>query len=129
MVPIISRTKLRHHRAITKLMFDCVNDVLIDIAGCGPYSGAHSSLNDMTMSSMNLIDRVWGQMKEWMPRTEICGWEEVNGRGMVVEKEVVGRGCMEGLRREVDNIRKEIEGKLLEELVQEYVLELTSRAC
>ncbi|KAD4584398.1 hypothetical protein E3N88_21999 [Mikania micrantha] len=78
------------------------------IAGCGPYSGAHSSLNDMTMSSMNLIDRVWGQMKEWMPRTEICGWEEV-----------VGRGCMEGLRREVDNIRKEIEGKLLEELVQE----------
>ncbi|KAD4584340.1 hypothetical protein E3N88_21941 [Mikania micrantha] len=132
-VPIISRTKLRHHRAITKLVFDCVNEVLIDIASCGPYIGAHSCLNDMTMSSMVLIDRVWGQMKEWMPRTEICGREEVNGSGMVVEmevmREVVGRGWIEGLRREVDNIRMEIEGRLLEELVQEYVLELTGRAC
>ncbi|KAI3819643.1 hypothetical protein L1987_13485 [Smallanthus sonchifolius] len=131
--PIISRTKLRHHRAITKLVFDCVNQALIDIAGCGPYSRAHSSLDDMTMSSMVLVDRVWGQMKEWILREERCEWEDVDGGSMVVEREVmrevVGRGWVEGLRMENDNTRKEIEGKLLEELVHESVLELTGRAC
>ncbi|KAI3732731.1 hypothetical protein L1987_63938 [Smallanthus sonchifolius] len=131
--PIISRTKLRHHRAITKLVFDCVNQALIDIAGCGPYSGAHSSLDDMAMSSMVLVDRVWGQMKEWISREERCEWEDVDGGSMVVEREVtrevVCRGWMEGLRMEIDNTRKEIEGKLLEELVHESVLEFTGRAC
>ncbi|KAK1437354.1 hypothetical protein QVD17_03145 [Tagetes erecta] len=125
--PIISRTRLRHHRAITKLVFDCVNEALIDIADRGPFSGAHSGPDDMLMSSAVLVDCVWGQMKQWISR------EDTGGGSMVVEREVrrevVGRGWVEGLRREMDDTRKEIEGKLLEELVQEYVLELTGRTC
>ncbi|KAI7743590.1 hypothetical protein M8C21_000789 [Ambrosia artemisiifolia] len=135
--PIISQTKLRHHRAITKLVFDCVNEALIDIAGRGPCSGPHSSLDDMAMSSschsMVLVDRVWDQMKGWISRAERCDSEEVDGGSMVVEREVirevVGKGWVEGLRIEVDSIRKDIERKLVEELVQESVLELTGRAC
>ncbi|KAF5763127.1 hypothetical protein HanXRQr2_Chr15g0676721 [Helianthus annuus] len=131
--PIISQTKLTHHRAITKLVFDCVNEVLMDIASRGPYTGAHSGLDDMAMSSMVLVDCVWGQMKGWLSRDERCDMEEVDGGSVVVEREVmrevVGRGWVEGLRIEIDNTRKEIERKLLEELVQESVWEMIVRAC
>ncbi|XP_076905178.1 uncharacterized protein LOC143560866 [Bidens hawaiensis] len=127
--PISSRTKLRHHRAITKLVFDCVNKALVDIAGYGPYSGARGSMDDMVMSSMVLMDRVWGQIKGWMLWEERGDWNEVDGGGMVMVREVVGRGWVEGFRVEIDNIRKEIERRLLEELVQEFVLELTGRVC
>ncbi|KAI3760224.1 hypothetical protein L1987_50615 [Smallanthus sonchifolius] len=123
--PMLDQTKLRYHRSITKLVFDCVNEALIDIAGRGPYTGAHNNVVDMTLSSTALMDRVWGQMKEWIWLEERCDWEDGS---MVVMKEVVGRGWVEGLRMEIDNTRKEIERKLLEELVQESVLELTGRA-
>ncbi|KAL8262021.1 hypothetical protein R6Q59_026070 [Mikania micrantha] len=128
--PILDQTKLRHHRAITKLVFDCVNEVLIGIAGHGPYSKAHSVV-DMTMSSTGLVERVCGQMKEWIWLEDRYDWEDGDGGsgGMVVMTEVVGRGWLEGLMMEIDNTRKDIERKLLEELVQEYVLELTGRAC
>ncbi|KAI7735654.1 hypothetical protein M8C21_005201 [Ambrosia artemisiifolia] len=126
--PIIGQTKLRHHRATSKLVFDSVNEALIDISARGPYSGARNNIVDKTMSSAMLEDHVWGQMKEWLWREEMCDWEEGDvGGSMVVVKEVVGRGWVEGLRMEVVNTRKEIERKLLEELVQECVLELTSR--
>ncbi|MFS7975561.1 hypothetical protein Hanom_Chr10g00882021 [Helianthus anomalus] len=126
--PVLGQTKLRHHMAISKLVFDCVNEALIDIAGRGPYSGAHNNVVDMTMSSTVLEDRVWGQMKEWLWREEMCDWEDGDcGGSMVVVKEVMGRGWVEGLRMEIVNTRKEIERKLLEELVQECVLELTGR--
>lgn len=126
--PILIPTKRRHHTAITKLVFDSVNEALTGIAGRGPYSGAHSSLGDMAL----VKDRVWAQMKEWISVEERWDWEEGDGGGVAVEgvvmKEVVGRGWVEGLRLEVDDTRKEIEGKLLEELVEECVLELTGRA-
>ncbi|KAK9067511.1 hypothetical protein SSX86_011622 [Deinandra increscens subsp. villosa] len=127
--PILDQTKPKHHRAITKLVFDCVNEALIDIAGHGPYSRAHNVV-DMAMSSTTLVDRVCGQIKEWIWLEERCDWEDGDGGcgGMVVMKEVVGKGWVEGLGMEVDNTRMEIERKLLEELVQESVLELTGRA-
>ncbi|XP_076908231.1 uncharacterized protein LOC143565003 [Bidens hawaiensis] len=126
--PILSQTKLRHQKAISKLVFDCVNESLMDIAGRGPYSGAHNNAGDMAMSSTVLEDRVWGQMKEWLWREEVCDWEEGDcGGSVAVMKEVVGRGWVEGLRMETVNTRMEIERKLLEELVQECVLELTGR--
>nr|XP_043637546.1 uncharacterized protein LOC122608506 isoform X2 [Erigeron canadensis] len=130
--PIPTQTKLRHQRSITKLVFDCVNEALINIAGRGPYSGPHNGLHDIAMSSTTLVDPVWGQMKECISAEERCDWDDMDGDSVVVErvvnKEVVGRGWLEGLRLEIDNTRKEIEGKLLEELVQESVLELTGRA-
>ncbi|XP_024980982.1 uncharacterized protein LOC112517844 [Cynara cardunculus var. scolymus] len=100
--PILIQTKRRHHTAITKLVFDLVNESLRNIAGRGPCSGAHSILEDMAL----VKDRVWAQMKEWMSVEERWDWEEGGD----------------------DDTRKEIEGKLLEMLVEECVLELTGRA-
>lgn len=133
--PILIQPKRRDHTSIAKLVFDCVNEALIDIANRGPCSWAHGSLDDMTTSSTVLTDRVWAHVKEWIEwisGEERCEWDDGDGGSMVVErvvsKEVVGRGWLEGLRLEVDNTRREIEGKLLDELVQESVLELTGRA-
>ncbi|KAI3678747.1 hypothetical protein L6452_38050 [Arctium lappa] len=126
--PILIQTKRRHHTAISKLVFDSVNEALTDIAGRGPCTGAHNSLEDMAL----VKDRVWARIKEWISVEERWDWEEEEGGGVAVEgvvrKEVVGRGWVGGLRLEVDDTRKEIEGKLLEELVEECVLELTGRA-
>ncbi|XP_071738125.1 uncharacterized protein [Rutidosis leptorrhynchoides] len=126
-----SMPKRRHQNTITKLVFDCVNEALKSIAKRGPYSGAHDSLDYMVMSSMVLVDLVWAHIKEWMSGDERCDWDDVDGGSMAVErvvnKEVVGQGWVEGIRFEIDNTRKEIEGKLLEELVQESVLEFTGR--
>ncbi|PWA88449.1 hypothetical protein CTI12_AA090900 [Artemisia annua] len=130
--PILIQPKRRHHTSIAKLVFDCVNEALIDIANRGPCSWAHGSLDDMTTSSTVLTNRVWAHVKEWISGEERCEWDDGDGGSLVVErvvsKEVVGRGWLEGLRLEIDNTRKEIEGKLLDELVQESVLELTGRA-
>lgn len=40
---------------------------------------------------------------------------------------MVGKGWVEHMRLQVDNIGKELEGMLLEELVEEAVVELTGR--
>lgn len=128
--PILIETKQKHPRPITKLIFDCVNEALIDISTRGPYTLAHNSLDDMSMSSVVLLDRIWAHMKEWISGEERCDWDDGDGDSVVVErvvnKEVVGKGWVEGLRLESDNTRKEIEEKLLQELVHECVLELTS---
>ncbi|XP_052623910.1 uncharacterized protein LOC111881305 isoform X1 [Lactuca sativa] len=128
---ILSQNKQRHHhhRSMTKLVFDCVNEALMDIGSGG---GAHMA---MMMTSALVGDRVWARMKEWLfSGEERWGeWDDSDGDGgsvveEVVRKEVVGRGWVEGLRLEIDDTRKDIEGKLLEELVEESVLELTGRA-
>ncbi|KVH94302.1 protein of unknown function DUF4378 [Cynara cardunculus var. scolymus] len=82
--PILIQTKRRHHTAITKLVFDLVNESLRNIAGRGPCSGAHSILEDMAL----VKDRVWAQMKEWMSVEERWDWEEGGG----VAGEGVGGG-------------------------------------
>ncbi|KAI3749590.1 hypothetical protein L2E82_20204 [Cichorium intybus] len=121
---LLQNKQRRHHRSISKLVFDCMNEALMDI-GSGP--------RDMAMTSALVADGVWARMKEWLfSGEERWEWEEGDGGCVVVEevvrKEVVGRGWVEGLRLEIDVTRKEIEGKLLEELVEESVLELTGRA-
>lgn len=45
----------------------------------------------------------------------------------VVRKEVVGNGWAEDMRLSRDNVGMEIEGKLLDELVREAVVELTGK--
>ena len=46
----------------------------------------------------------------------------------VVRKEVVGKGWVELMGLEMDILVKEVEGKLLEELVEDAVVDLTGRA-
>ncbi|XP_071721569.1 uncharacterized protein [Rutidosis leptorrhynchoides] len=112
-------SKQRHQRSFHKLVFDCVNEALIS----GP------------QKDVMLVDHVWARMKEWISGEEMCVWEgdcdDEDGGGTtrlaverVVMKEVVGEVWAEHIRLQVDYIKMEIEEKFVEQLVEEFVLEL-----
>ncbi|CAI9770615.1 unnamed protein product [Fraxinus pennsylvanica] len=134
----LQEAKRRQKRSTRKLAFDCVNAALVDIVGYGPAScqraipciGANSS--SLENASLMMVDQVWARMKIWFSGEARCvsiGYEDDNSLVVesVVRKEVVGKGWDDHLRQEMDNLGKEIEGKLLEEIVQDAVLELTGR--
>lgn len=134
---IAHEAKRRQWRSTRKLVFDCVNAALVDIADQRPglRSGAHRGVEDGGQVVVT-VDQVWARIKEWFSGEVRCVWGD-GGEGeggdsdslvveRVVRKEVVG-GWIEQLRMEVDNLGQEIEGKLLEELLQEAVVELTER--
>ncbi|CAN6554155.1 unnamed protein product [Malus baccata var. baccata] len=134
----LHEAKRRRLRSSRKLVFDCVNAALVDITGYGsdsctrttPCSGAHDRF--LEGDSPLLADHVWARMTEWFSDEVRCVLED--GRDIndvvverVLKKEVVGKGWSENMWLEIDNFGKEIEGKLLEELVEEAVVDLTGR--
>uniref|UniRef100_A0A803PGC9 DUF4378 domain-containing protein n=1 Tax=Cannabis sativa TaxID=3483 RepID=A0A803PGC9_CANSA len=130
--------KRRYLRSTRKLVFDYVNTALADMTGYGPdmslsitCKGAHDRL--MEGDSPQLLDSLWGQMKDWFSGELRCYSEDggdattslvVDG---VLRKEIVGKEWNELTRLEMDNIGKDIEGSLLELLVEEAVVDLTER--
>ncbi|CAI9297381.1 unnamed protein product [Lactuca saligna] len=107
-VAVVHRSKQRQQKSTERLVFDCVNEAL---------RGVH-------------VDQVWERMKEWISGEERCVWdgddEDVGSMAVerVVRREVVGRGWVEDLGLEIDDIiKKEIEEKLVEELVEELTLD------
>lgn len=136
----LHEAKRRKWRSSRKLVFDCVNAALVDITGYGSSdsssvrivscSGAHDRF--LEGDSLLLADRVWSRVKEWFLSDVRCVSEDggdINSLVVerVVKKEVVGRGWPEQMRCEIDIVGKEIEGKLLQELVEEAVVDLTGR--
>ncbi|XP_044493117.1 uncharacterized protein LOC123216676 isoform X2 [Mangifera indica] len=134
----VQEAKRRQLRSNCKLIFDCVNTALVEITGYGSESersrravscsGAHSSLVESRLPM--LVERVWGQMKEWFISEVGCVLGEGgDGNSLVVEKVVrkedIGKGWGEQVRIEIDNLGKEIELKLWEELVDDAVVDLT----
>ncbi|XP_022849462.1 uncharacterized protein LOC111371625 isoform X1 [Olea europaea var. sylvestris] len=128
----------RRKRSTRKLVFDCVNAALVDIVGYGsascqraiPCIGASSS--SLENASLMMVDQVWAGMKIWFSSDARCvlvdyGDDNCLVVESVVRKEVVGKRWTDHLRLEIDNLGKEIEGKLLEELVEDAVIELTGR--
>lgn len=128
----------RRKRSTCKLVFDCVNAALVDIVGYGPASsqraipctGANNS--SLENASLMMVDQVWAGMKIWFSSDARCvlvdyGDDNCLVVESVVRKEVVGKRWTDHLRLEIDNLGKEIEGKLLEELVEDAVIELTGR--
>lgn len=125
--------KRRQRRSNCKLVFDCVNAALVDMTGYDGRSEMNVRAIPRNKGGLPItVDRVWGRMKEWFSREVRCvlgGDEEINSlvfEGMV-RKEVVGKGWGDDMRMEIDNVEKEIEKKLLEELMEEAVVELTGR--
>ncbi|CAH9134090.1 unnamed protein product [Cuscuta epithymum] len=117
----LHESRKRKRRSTRKLVFDCVNAVLMDI----------SSQNIFPCNSVMLVDYVWEQMREWF------SWNMVSlsgyggeGNSPVVQKmvanEMDGKGWIQSWKKmEWESIGKEIEGKLLEEIVREAVVEMT----
>ncbi|KAF7804573.1 hypothetical protein G2W53_043684 [Senna tora] len=129
----LHEAKRRQRRSNQKLIFDCVNTTLMEITGygsekylrgsaCRHPEGASPLLGDLILSQMkelisNEMRFLWGD----------CGDSNSMMVEMFIRKEVVGKGWFELMGLEMDNFGWEIEGKLLEELVEEAVVELTGR--
>ncbi|KAL3645055.1 hypothetical protein CASFOL_010235 [Castilleja foliolosa] len=106
-------------RCTQKLVFYCVNEVLIEIAGCESYSCRRA-----IWAGNCMLDLVWARVKISFYSQEKCvaGDDDLLVE-RVVKKEVAGKGWKGNFRSEMDNLMKEIGGELLEELVQETVVE------
>ncbi|KAL2507999.1 hypothetical protein Fot_31646 [Forsythia ovata] len=118
-----------------KLVFDCVNAALVDIAGYGsdscqraiPCTGANNSL--IENASFTMVNQMWAIMKTWFSGEVSyvlgdCGNDDSQVVEKVVRNEVVGKRWLDHFRMETVKLGKEIETKLLDELVQEAVAEL-----
>ncbi|KAI3990790.1 hypothetical protein MKX01_011698 [Papaver californicum] len=131
--------KCRKGRSNQKLLFDCVNTALIDIIGYGTETSLWTRMSSNSSKSLSIgesvaVDEVWSRVKEWLSNESKCFLSEYgDNNGLVVEKvvrkELVGRGWVELMRLEVDGIGKDIEGEVLEELVDEALFDLTGRLC
>ncbi|CAI0426696.1 unnamed protein product, partial [Linum tenue] len=124
-VAVVHEAKRRQIRSSRKLVFDCLNLALSDIiiTSHGPTVAGRESL-----PAMEAVENVLCRLREWVGRRD--DEEEGDSGSSVVErvvrKEVAGKGWIDGLATEVESVGKEIEGKLLEELVEEVVVDLAS---
>lgn len=139
---LLHEAKRRQRRSNRKLVFDCVNATLMEITGCGsdrgtramPCTGAHNRFIQGTSPMLDLlVEHMWAQMKEWFCSEVRCTFEDSGDSSSlvvdrVVRKEVVGKGWVDNMRMELDNLGGEIEDKLLAELVEDAVVDLT-RVC
>lgn len=132
---IIPEAKQRKMRSTRKLVFDCVYAALVDISGHGSETRPRSTPSQVFEGAPpKLVDQVWDRMKEWLPCEVRCflgihGDNHSLAAEMVVSREILGKGWVEQRSLEIDNIGREIEGRLVEELVQEAVFELIGRVC
>ncbi|XVE72826.1 hypothetical protein DITRI_Ditri11bG0069600 [Diplodiscus trichospermus] len=126
----LHEAKRRQWRSNRKLVFDCVNAALLEITGHGSESWMREmSLGGAQMRVMEgvspmLVDHVCGQMKEWFSGEVKCFMGDEGDSDSVVQKEV-GKVWVDRMKWEIDNLGREIEGKLLQELVEEAVVDLT----
>ncbi|KAL6978761.1 hypothetical protein U1Q18_020427 [Sarracenia purpurea var. burkii] len=135
----VHEARRRQMRSTRKLVFDCVNEALVDIVG-GNVSETSprdtirfGGVQDRVLDSgppPALMDKVWARMKEWFSSEVRCFSGDGGDRNRLavermVRKEVVGMGWAE--RLEIDGVGKEIEEKLLEELLEEAAVQLTGK--
>jgi hypothetical protein len=136
---LLHEAKRRQRRSNQKLVFDSVNAALVEITG----HGSDRSTRAMTSSGVQnrlvedaqpmVAEYVWAQMKEWFCSDVRCASGDGGGDSnslvveMVVRKEVVGKGWIDKMRVELDTLQNEIEGKLLDELVEETVIDFAGR--
>ncbi|KDP26434.1 hypothetical protein JCGZ_17592 [Jatropha curcas] len=124
---LLHEAKRRQRRSNQKLVFDCVNAALVEITGCG----SDRSIRVIQGTPPTLVEHIWAQMKEWFCSEVRCTFEDSGDSSSlvverVVRKEVVGKGWIDNMRVELDNLGKEIEDKLLADLVEDAVIDLTS---
>ncbi|KAK9146304.1 hypothetical protein Sjap_006207 [Stephania japonica] len=128
--------KRRQRRSNQKLIFDCVNAALVDIIGHGsnatPWT-RFSSQGRISSSASVTVEEVWSRVKEWLSSQPKYSASESRDYSLFVEstvkQEVVGGRWAELLRTEVDGLGTDIESKMLDELVEEALFELTGCFC
>lgn len=137
----LHEAKRRQRRSNQKLVFDCVNVALVEITGYGSEnylmgrlrSGGQRRLQVPEGAPPLLVDLIVAQMKDLVSSGMRSVWGDCgDSNSLVVEsvvrKEVVGKEWVELMGLEMDILVKEVEGRLLEELVEDAVVDLTGRA-
>ncbi|XP_029124601.1 uncharacterized protein LOC109818134 [Cajanus cajan] len=128
----------RKMRSNHKLVFDYVNSALLEIVGygseksCLKSSGSHYRVLVQEGASTLLVDHIVAQMKKLIASGMKSEWEGGgDSNSLVVEnvvrKEVVQIGWVELMELEIDVLGKEIEGELIQELVENVVVDFTGR--
>ncbi|XP_004495031.1 uncharacterized protein [Cicer arietinum] len=136
----LNEAKRRKIRSNQKLVFDCVNDAILEVVGYGPdnyfkkmCSGTHN--RPLVQEGSCLVDHIVTQMKELIIANngmrfvlEECGGDS---HSLVVEnvvrKEVVQLGLVEVTRMEIDVLGREIEGMIIEEIVEDAVFDFNGK--
>ncbi|CAL0310413.1 unnamed protein product [Lupinus luteus] len=120
----LHEAKTRQRRSNRKLVFDCVNVALMQITG---YGSDKFLLSRMVGEAPSLVDQIVAQMKDFSGALRYVWGDCWDSNSMmlenVVRKEVVGKGWVELMGLEMDIFVKEVEGKLLEELVNDAVVD------
>ncbi|GMH02534.1 hypothetical protein Nepgr_004373 [Nepenthes gracilis] len=137
----LHEAKRQQLRSNSMLVFDCTNAAVVNITRAGSngaeWDGLHGLAHSRILENALCVedDGVWALMQKWFSSKASClagdggsgGGDDNSPVERLVRKEVVCKGCGDSKRSEVDDMGKEIEGKLLEELVEEYVVEWTCR--
>ncbi|XP_074344059.1 uncharacterized protein LOC141683258 isoform X1 [Apium graveolens] len=117
---------LHEAKRMQNLVFDCVNAALGELAVYESDTWKSRSC-DRVDDQRSIFDRVCTQMEWFSGEVSGVSGESWESNSLVVERlvrrDVIGKGWVDQSRMEIDNFRKEIEVKLLEEIVQEAVEE------
>ncbi|KAL6903539.1 hypothetical protein ACP4OV_004352 [Aristida adscensionis] len=124
--------KSRERRSNQKLLFDCVNNALIEIGQDAllytyPWSQTHSLAWRETQNPLNraLGEEIPRLMRDWLHGSGRFAVNEYDDAGTMLERmvqeEVEGRGWLKSMRSELDGITEQIARGVLEELVKEAV--------
>ncbi|XP_072957883.1 uncharacterized protein [Typha angustifolia] len=120
--------RCRERRSNQRLLFDCVNAALLEVAhttlkSTYPWTNARHVLPGDAPYGAVVETEVWGFLRNWFSGEGKLVQGENDNAGIVVErvitKEVEGRGWAESMRSEVDETTREIGKVVLDELVGE----------
>ncbi|MQM20566.1 hypothetical protein Taro_053589, partial [Colocasia esculenta] len=126
--------KCRKRRSNQHLLFDSVNAALLDINRTVILDASQVKVFRSRVpcsgspAGASITEEVWGRVKTWLHSQDQSAASEGENSGLVVDEalrnEVTGSGWAEMISLEVNEIVKEVEGKLLEELVGEALANL-----
>lgn len=128
--------KCRERRSNQRLYFDCVNDALKDICCCTllnayPWSTTATMTPKHVKTNLTVTDEVWCRLKDCFSEKEDCNSSKAeNSKRFLdysVKKEIAGCGLVESMWLEMDELSKEIGEKVLEELFDDTLADLTMR--
>ena len=127
-------SELQEKSSYRRLLFDCVNVALIEIGentllSAFPWSKRHSRTWRGT-SSPDLGVEVWSILKDWIYGARMFVVSKRDNAGIIldriVKQEVEARGWVKLMMAQVVEITEELEGGVMEELVEEALLDFYS---
>ncbi|KAL6633983.1 hypothetical protein ACP70R_026654 [Stipagrostis hirtigluma subsp. patula] len=126
--------ELQEQSSYRRLLFDCVNVALIEIGenallSAFPCSRPHSRAWRDT-SSPDLGVKVWSILKDWIYGARMFVVSKRDNAGIMLDKivkqEIEGGGWVKLVMLQVVDITEQVEGGVMEELVEEAVLDLAT---